>query len=190
MTLFVGLGNPGTSYENTRHNIGFQVIDALVEHYGARDISKNSFHGHLHKTNQLLFLKPATYMNLSGKSVQAVQRFYKIELDNIIVIHDDLDLPFGSVRFKKGGGSGGHNGLKSIDSLVGKEYIRVRMGISKPAYNSQVSDYVLHDFSPEENQKLDRWIDHVSKACQLLSHEPLEQIKSKYSLKSIESLAQ
>ena len=188
MTLFVGLGSPGTSYENNRHNIGFQVIDRLVEHYGAQNISKSSFHGDLYKANQLLFLKPATYMNLSGKSVQPVQNFYKIALDDVIVIHDDLDLPFGSVRFKKGGGSGGHNGLKSIDNMVGKEYIRVRMGIGKPAYKSQVSDYVLQDFAPEEKQKLNGWIDHVAKACRLIPHEPLEQIKSKYSLKNIENV--
>ena len=189
MTLFVGLGNPGIRYENNRHNIGFRVIDALVEHYGARDISKSTFHGDLCKSRELLFLKPTTFMNLSGKSLQAVKHFYKIELDNLIVIHDDLDLPFGALRFKKGGGSGGHNGLKSIDSMVGQEYVRVRMGIGKPLYKSQVSDYVLSDFSPEEEKFLDRWIAHTAEACRLIPTERLEAIKSKYSLKSIESLA-
>ena len=188
MVLFVGLGNPGAAYENTRHNIGFKVIDRLVEHYGARDISKSSFHGVLYKANQLLFLKPTTYMNLSGKSVQSVQSFYKITLEHIIVVHDDLDLPFGAVRFKRGGGHGGHNGLKSIDSMIGTEYLRVRMGIGKPAFKSQVSDYVLHDFASDEREKLDQWIDYVSKVCQLIPREPLEGIKSRYSLKSIEKL--
>ncbi len=189
MTLFVGLGNPGDRYENNRHNIGFQVIDALVDHFKARNISKNAFQGELFKSNNFLFLKPTTFMNLSGKSLQIIKNFYKIELDNIVVIHDDLDLPFGAVRFKKGGGSGGHNGLKSIDSMIGKEYIRVRLGIGKPLHKSQVVDYVLHDFSPEESEWLDQWIDHVAKACRLIPDEALEEIKSKQSLKSIEKLA-
>ncbi len=190
MTLFVGLGNPGTTYENNRHNIGFLVIDVLINHYKARDVSKNSFDGVLYKSNDLLFLKPTTYMNLSGKSLQAVKNFYKVEIDNIIVIHDDLDLPFGAVRFKKGGGHGGHNGLKSIDSMIGKEYTRVRMGIDKPLYRSQVADFVLSDFTQNESVMLDRWIAHVLKPCQLLIDEPLEKIKSRYSLKSIEVLLQ
>lgn len=189
MTLFVGLGNPGSRYENNRHNIGFRVIDALVKHYEARDISKNAFHGELFKSNQLFFLKPTTFMNLSGKSLQAVKNFYKIELENIIVIHDDLDLPFGAVRFKIGGGSGGHNGIKSIDSMAGKEYIRVRLGIGKPLYKSQVADYVLQDFSSEESGRLDQWIDHAAMACRLMPCEALDTIKSKQSLKSIENIA-
>lgn len=189
MTLFVGLGNPGSRYENNRHNIGFRVIDALIGHYKARNISKSSFHGELFKSNELLFLKPATFMNLSGKSLQPIKHFYKIELDDIVVVHDDIDLPFGAVRFKKGGGNGGHNGLKSIDSMIGKEYIRMRLGIGKPTYKSQVADYVLQDFSPEESKWLDQWIDHVAKACRLIPYETLEMIKSRESLKTIESLA-
>jgi len=188
MTLFVGLGNPGASYENNRHNIGFKVIDKLVDHYGAINVSKMAFCGELYKSNNLLFLKPTTFMNLSGKSLQTVQNFYKVEIDNIIVIHDDLDLPFGAVRFKKGGGNGGHNGLKSIDSMIGVEYIRVRMGIGKPIYKSQVADFVLHDFSEDESSVLDKWISHISKACQSIVTKPLEKIKSTYSLKSIEKL--
>ena len=189
MMLFVGLGNPGIRYENNRHNIGFQVIDALVDHYGARNISKNTFHGELYKSTELLFLKPTTFMNLSGKSLQPVKHFYKIEAEDIVVIHDDIDLPFGAVRFKKGGGDGGHNGLKSIDSMIGKGYIRVRMGIGKPVYRSQVADYVLEDFSGKERESLERWISHVAKACTLLTHESLDAVRSKYSLKSIESLS-
>jgi PTH1 family peptidyl-tRNA hydrolase len=188
MTLFVGLGNPGASYENNRHNIGFRVIDNLIDHYEATDVSKISFYGELHKSNNLLFLKPTTFMNLSGKSIQAVQNFYKVKIDDIVVIHDDLDIPFGAVRFKKGGGNGGHNGLKSIDSMIGVEYIRVRMGIDKPTYKSQVADYVLHDFSKDESDMLDKWIYFVSKACQNITTKSLEEIKSTYSLKSIEKL--
>ncbi len=186
--LFVGLGNPGKAYENTRHNIGFKVIDQLIDDLGARDISKNSFHGELSRISQTLFLKPTTFMNLSGKSLQVVKHFFKVELADIVVIHDDIDLPFGAVRFKRGGGDGGHNGLKSIDGTIGKEYLRVRVGVGKPAYKSQVADYVLHDFSEEELRKLTLLIRHVAKASMALSREELNIVKSHYSLKSIESL--
>jgi len=188
MKLFVGLGNPGNRYEKNRHNIGFKVIDKLIDHFGAIDISKTAFCGELYKSNQLLFLKPTTFMNLSGKSLQAVQNFYKIDTDDIIVIHDDLDLLFGAVRFKKGGGDGGHNGLKSIDEMIGKEYIRIRMGIGKPEYKSQVAEYVLSDFDSDETEILDRWVKHVSKASQEILRRSLNEIRSSYSLKSIDRL--
>lgn len=188
MALFVGLGNPGTRYEETRHNIGFKVIDKLVSDFGARDISKSTFEGQLFKYSSHLFIKPTTYMNLSGKSVLAVKQFYKIEPEDIIVIHDDIDLPFGALRFKCGGGHGGHNGLKSIDSVIGKEYLRVRVGVGKPEHKSQVADYVLHDFSTEEQSHLNGLITHTAEACKKLISEELNTVKSTYSLKSIESL--
>ncbi len=188
MILFVGLGNPGSQYEETRHNIGFKIIDKLVDDLKARDISKTSFHGKLYRTSNTLFLKPTTFMNLSGKSVQPVKHFFKVELEDVIVIHDDIDIPFGAVRFKKGGGHGGHNGLRSIDANLTKEYIRVRVGVGKPEHKSQVADYVLHDFSLEERADLNDLISHVSKACEMLLREELNEVKSKYSLKSIEGL--
>ncbi len=188
MTLFVGLGNPGPQYENTRHNIGFKVIDKLVDDFGARDISKTSFQGLLYRSSNTLFLKPTTFMNLSGKSVQPVKQFFKVEQEDIIVIHDDIDLPFGAVRFKRGGGHGGHNGLKSLDAHIGKEYLRVRVGVGKPEYKSQVADYVLHDFTNTEQEDLAQLIEHVAKACQKLVLEELNTVKSFYSLKSIEGL--
>jgi len=188
--LFVGLGNPGSQYENTRHNIGFKVIDKLVDDLGARDISKTSFHGKLYRVANSLFLKPTTFMNLSGKSLQTVKHFFKIELEDIVVIHDDIDLPFGAVRFKKGGGHGGHNGLRSIDSHISKEYIRVRIGVGKPEHKSQVADYVLHDFNVEEEKVLEALLNHIANACKLLVSEELDKIKSKYSLKSIEGLTE
>ena len=186
MLLIVGLGNPGTPYENTRHNIGFKVIDKLVNDFGARDVSKNSFQGKLFKTSTILFLKPTTFMNLSGQSVQAVKNFYKIELEEIIVVHDDIDLPFSALRFKNGGGHGGHNGLRSIDALIGKEYNRVRMGVGKPEHKSQVVDYVLHDFLEEENKILTAWIVHTATAIKELPSKTLNEVKSRYSLKSFE----
>ena len=188
MTLFVGLGNPGSQYENTRHNIGFRVIDKLVDDFGARDISKTSFQGKLYRFGNRLFLKPATYMNLSGKSVQSVKQFFKIDIEDIVVIHDDIDLPFGAVRFKKGGGHGGHNGLKSLDDSIGREYLRVRVGVGKPEHKSQVADYVLHDFSEDEMQKVPQLIEHLAKACKTFTSETLYGVKSSFGLKSIESL--
>ncbi len=184
MFLIVGLGNPTTRYENTRHNIGFRVIDRLINDFGARDISKNSFYGKLYKSNQTLLLKPTTYMNLSGKSVIAVKNFFKIDIENIIVIHDDIDLPFSALRIKRGGGHGGHNGLKSIDQAIGKDYIRVRMGVGKPEYRSQVVDFVLNDFSIEEEKIIDKWIEYTASTVKELQEKSVEEVKSRYSLKS------
>jgi len=183
MWLIVGLGNPGSKYEFTRHNIGFLTLDHLVETTGAHTLSSSSFHGELYKSSHILFLKPTTYMNRSGVSVQAVSQFYKIEPERIVVIHDDLDLPFGAVRFKQGGGHGGHNGLKSIDALVGNDYIRVRMGIGKPVYKSQVVDYVLSRFTPEEMRVLPQWIDHAAKAALELTRHPVDRVASLYSVR-------
>jgi len=183
--LFVGLGNPGSAYEMTRHNIGFRVIDRLVSTFGARDISKSTFHGKLFRHGSLFLLQPTTFMNLSGKSVIAVKQFFKIEMDSAVVIHDDIDLPFGAIRFKKGGGDGGHNGLKSIDSMIGREYIRVRVGVGKPEYRSQVSDFVLHPFSSQEEADIDKLISYLSTVCQKIPTTTLTQIKSLYSIKDI-----
>lgn len=186
--LFVGLGNPGSTYEMTRHNIGFRVIDQFISNLNARDISKNTFHGKLFRHGNLFLLKPSTFMNLSGKSLIAVKQFFKIEMEDLVVIHDDIDLPFGAVRLKKGGGNGGHNGLKSIDDILGREYIRVRVGIGKPERRSQVSDFVLHDFSPEEEADMDRLISYVATVCQKIPTTTLSQIKSLYSIKDISML--
>lgn len=186
MTLFVGLGNPSHIYENNRHNIGFRVIDALASALDAQDISKNLFFGTLLKSKDILLLKPSTYMNLSGKSVQAVANFYKIESDDIVVIHDDIDIPFGTLRFKKGGGDGGHNGLKSIDSLCSKEYNRVRIGIGKPQRSSEVASYVLSDFSTQEEQELTMLLPHIQKACLAFLKSSLDEIRTHYTLKQKE----
>jgi len=186
--LFVGLGNPGSTYELTRHNIGFRVIEKLVSDLGARDISKTSFHGTLFRHGTLFFLRPTTFMNLSGKSVAAVKQFFKIDREDIVVIHDDIDLPFGAVRFKKGGGSGGHNGLKSIDDAIGREYLRVRIGVGKPEHGGQVSAYVLQVFSKEEEEEIQRLVAYVVQVCKKIPTSSLEQIKSLHSIKNISAL--
>jgi len=184
MTLYVGLGNPGPTYETTRHNIGFRVIDRLVAETGARNISKSSFEGELHRFGNRFFLKPLTFMNLSGKSVRAVMDFYKIPLEDLVVIHDDIDLPLGTVRYKVGGSSGGHNGLKSIDTLVGREYLRVRLGVGKPERKSQVVSYVLSPFAPEEEPVVEEIVEFVAGVCLRIPALDLNELKSRYSRKA------
>ncbi|MBR6953161.1 MAG: aminoacyl-tRNA hydrolase [Campylobacter sp.] len=129
MILIVGLGNPGDEYKNTRHNVGFMLIDELLSNGEFDALGSSKFKGELYKKGSLLLLKPQTFMNLSGNSVKAVKDFYKPE--RIIVIHDDIDLKFGAMKFKFGGSSGGHNGIKSIDNLIGNEYERIRIGVGR-----------------------------------------------------------
>lgn len=179
--LIVGLGNPGTNYERSRHNIGFMVIDELVRRFGASKQSSSNFKGDLFKFKNHFLLKPLTFMNLSGESVVKVKNFYKI--DEVVVIHDDLDLEFGTLRFKFGGGHGGHNGLKSIDAHISKEYARVRMGIGKPEYKGEVASYVLSDFSAKESECLGKWITHSCDAIEFMLAHSLEDTSSKYSKK-------
>ncbi len=182
--LIVGLGNPGSHYENTRHNIGFMVIDALCERQNAIKLSSSSFEGELFKFKNHYLLKPQTFMNLSGNSIVKVKNFYKIE--EVVVIHDDLDLPFGTLRFKKGGGHGGHNGLKSTDANISKEYIRVRMGIGKPEHKGEVSSYVLGSFNDKELLHLDKWILHSCRAVEALLEDSLEDVSSQYTIKKFQ----
>jgi PTH1 family peptidyl-tRNA hydrolase len=186
MTLIVGLGNPTKRYERTRHNAGFLAADRLIERLKPARIAKPIFKGDLFKEGDLLLLKPATYMNLSGESVLAVKTFYKPE--KIIVIHDDLDLPFGALRFKNGGSSGGHNGLKSIDALCGADYLRVRMGVGRPAREEggeSAIDFVLGRWSETEEAALGEWIDHACDAALALISDPLELVQSARTLKGV-----
>ncbi len=183
MRLVVGLGNPGTKYSLNRHNVGFMVADALVRDLNCDKINKKSFLGELFRCSDTLVLKPLTYMNLSGKSVAAVKNFYKIPNEKIVVVHDDLDLPFGAVKFKKGGGNGGHNGLKSVDEHIGNDYIRLRVGIGRPQRKEEVVKYVLSDFTPEEIRKLNELIEHITAALKALGEESLEKVASLYSKK-------
>ncbi len=154
MYLIVGLGNPGTEYRFHRHNVGFLMVDILHQAYGTSDFQKNKWQGLMAEASingqKVLFLKPQTYMNLSGPAVSGSANFYKIPLDRIIVIHDDLDIPPADIRIKKGGGNGGHNGLKSIDAHLGKDYWRVRIGIGHPGIKEMVSGYVLSNLPQKE----------------------------------------
>jgi len=181
--LIVGLGNPGSDYENTRHNIGFMVVDELIHRHNAIRLSSSSFSGELYKFKDHFLLKPLTYMNLSGESVIKVKQFYKLE--DIVVIHDDLDLPFGALRIKKGGGHGGHNGLKSIDSKISREYIRIRMGIGKPQHKTEVASFVLSPFTKKEQKCLTLLIEKTCDAVEYLLEHSLEETRCKFSQKSI-----
>lgn len=183
MHLIVGLGNIGEKYQLTRHNIGFMVIDEMTKNLSTSNINNTNFNSTLQKSGYNLFSKPTTYMNNSGIAVHAIKEYYKIDLENIIVIHDDLDLPFGTVKFKIGGGHGGHNGLKSLDTHIGKEYIRVRIGIGKPQDKADVANYVLSNFSKEELNKLQDTIPQIIKAIEALKTEEIDQVKSKFTLK-------
>jgi PTH1 family peptidyl-tRNA hydrolase len=182
--LIVGLGNPGPNYENTRHNIGFMVIDELIKRHNAQKLSSSSFQGELYKFSNHFLLKPLTFMNLSGDSIVAVKKFYK--LDEVLVIHDDLDLPFGTLRFKHGGGHGGHNGLRSTDARISKEYARFRMGIGKPEHKGEVASYVLSDFTPQEQSHLQEWIAHTCEAVEFFLENSLEDTSSKYTIKKFQ----
>ncbi len=181
MTLIVGLGNPTDKYKNNRHNVGFMVIDKLVSDHKATNITKSAFKGELYKSKNLLFLKPLTYMNLSGESVGAVVSYYKP--DQIIVIHDDLDIDFGQIRFKNGGGHGGHNGLRSIDAHIGKDYDRIRVGISKPMFKGDVTGHVLGNFENVQQECLKIVIDCASKIVLDLCGNDILDIQQKHASK-------
>jgi PTH1 family peptidyl-tRNA hydrolase len=156
--LIVGLGNPGREYAFTRHNIGFMAVDALSKEYGTggdKVLFKSIARTALIDDQNVLLQKPQTFMNISGEAVGACARFYKTALENVIVLHDEIDIPFGTVKVKKGGGAAGHNGLKSIDQLLGKDYWRVRLGIGHPGDKDMVSDHVLSEFSKAEEKALE-----------------------------------
>ena len=163
MLLLVGLGNPGSEYAKNRHNIGFMAIDAIAERYSFTPFRKK-FHGLLAEGvldgAKVLALKPQTFMNESGRAVAGACAFYKIRPEDIIVLHDEIDLASAKVRVKRGGGHAGHNGLRSIHHHIGSEYGRVRLGIGHPGDKDMVSGHVLKDFSKADTE----WVDKVIKA--------------------------
>ena len=183
MFLIVGLGNPGKSYINNRHNIGYKIIDNIKNSYIFPSFTrkfKSEFSKSLLNEEIVSLLKPITYMNDSGVAVKEIKNFYNIDIRNIYVIHDEIDLDQGRVKIKNGGGHNGHNGLKSIDKLIGPEYNRVRVGISRPSRiynekgNENVSNWVLSDFTSAE-KKL--WVDDT---IINVSETIISLIKNKY----------
>ena len=190
--LIIGLGNPGKRYEQTRHNIGFMVLEKLAAQLEI-DLKQKSFNalwgkGALAGKNVFL-AQPQTFMNLSGTAVRQLQSFFKTDISNLIVIHDDLDLPFGSIRLKAGGGTAGHKGLASIESNLGSsEFTRVRLGIGKPVDKSRIEGYVLEPFRKEEQTVLPDVIQRAADASAEIVLNGLQQAIGKYQTKNINIL--
>lgn len=160
IALIVGLGNPGPKYDQTRHNAGFWFLDELVSRFGGNLRVESKFHGvacRVHVNGRdLWLLKPATFMNRSGQSVAALARFYKIPPEQVLVVHDELDLDPGTVRLKQGGGHGGHNGLRDIMAQLGsREFYRLRLGVGHPGHRDQVVDYVLNKPSQDDRKAIE-----------------------------------
>jgi peptidyl-tRNA hydrolase, PTH1 family len=172
MLLLVGLGNPGQKYEHNRHNIGYVAVDEIV-HRHSFGPWKSRFQGVVSEgrlgSQKVLALKPATFMNLSGQSVGEAMRFYKLGLEDVVVLHDELALEPGKMKVKAGGGSAGNNGIKSITQHIGPEYRRVRIGIGHPGDKNKVSGYVLHDFAKADQAWIDDLIPAMSDAAPKLA---------------------
>jgi len=180
MLCLVGLGNPGGKYAGNRHNIGFMAIDEIAREYGfspARDkFQSRALEGIIPTDNgpkKVLLLKPQTFMNESGRAVQAAAKFYKIPLSQIVVFHDELDLAPGKFRLKTGGGIAGHNGLRSIRQYMGADFHRARMGIGHPGHKDKVHSYVLSDFAKAENAWVEDLNRAIAKAAPLLAEADL-----------------
>ena len=158
--LIVGLGNPGNEYEDNRHNLGFWFVDRLASDLKVSLVAQGKFFGRVARDGDRWLLQPTTFMNHSGQAVAALARFYKIEAQEILVVHDELDLPPGAIRLKQGGGNGGHNGLKDIQAhLASPDFWRLRLGIGHPGERHEVINYVLKAPRREEQELIDRAID-------------------------------
>jgi len=185
MKCIVGLGNPGRKYHNTRHNVGFMVIDELLERQGW-SLNKKKFNGHYIidyiGNEQVILLKPQTYMNLSGDSIKPLMDFYKIDPEDLLVIYDDLDLPAGKIRLRQTGGHGGHNGMRSIISTTGtKDFNRIRVGIDRPIQGMTVIDYVLSRFSKNEQKVIEESIQQSADACESWLNRPFLEVMNEYN---------
>ncbi|WP_416973944.1 aminoacyl-tRNA hydrolase [Streptomyces sp. 4F14] len=188
--LIVGLGNPGPEYEMNRHNIGFMVADLLAQRMGGRfkragKAQAQVLEGRLGApgpaSRRVILVKPMSFMNLSGGPVNALRDFYKVPLANIVAVHDELDIDYGTLRLKIGGGDNGHNGLKSMTKSMGADYHRVRCGIGRPPGRMQVADFVLKDFSSTERKELDWFVDRAADAVEALVAEGLERAQQSYN---------
>jgi len=168
--LIVGLGNPGPKYDQTRHNAGFWFVDQLALRFGGQFRAESKFSGEVCKIRvaeeEVWLLKPMTFMNRSGLAVRQLSTFYKIPLEEILVAHDELDLDPGVVRLKRGGGHGGHNGLRDISSQLGKDFMRLRIGIGHPGHKDDVVDFVLSRARREEQQGIDDAINEAADAAE------------------------
>ena len=185
MRLFVGLGNPGAEHTKNRHNIGFMAVDEIIHRHSFAPF-RSKFHGLICEgiiaEEKVLVLKPTTYMNYSGKAIQAAMTLYKLPIDDIIVFHDEMDLASGKIRMKTGGGHAGHNGIRSIQSHIGNGFHRVRLGVGHPGDREKVINHVLKDFSKADQQWLDKMIEAISVNADLLIKGKESIFMSKVSL--------
>lgn len=188
--LIVGLGNPGSEYANNRHNVGFMVADLLAERIGGKfkragkaqaQVLEGRIGAPGPASRRVVLVKPTSFMNLSGGPVNALRDFYKVPLANIVAVHDELDIDYGTLRLKLGGGDNGHNGLKSMTKAMGPDYHRVRFGIGRPPGRMQVADFVLKDFSSTERKELDFLVDRATDSVECLVSEGLERAQSAYN---------
>ncbi|MEU2492237.1 aminoacyl-tRNA hydrolase [Streptomyces sp. NPDC007883] len=188
--LVVGLGNPGPGYAGNRHNVGFMVADLLAERMAgkfkrAAKAQAQVVEGRIGPagpgSRRVILAKPMSYMNLSGGPVVALRDFYKVPTAHVVAVHDELDIDFGALRLKLGGGDNGHNGLKSMTKAMGSDYHRVRFGIGRPPGRMQVADFVLKDFSGAERKELDYFVDRGADAVECLVTEGLERAQSAYN---------
>ncbi len=167
ISLIVGLGNPGSKYEPTRHNAGFWFLDLIAERHGVQFRVDTKLHGEVARIdldgNQIWLLKPTTFMNRSGQAVSALAGYYKIPVESVLVAHDELDLPPGQLRIKQGGGHAGHNGLRDIIAHMGKEFVRLRVGIGRPEHSGPVTDYVLGNPGQSSRQMIDDALDDTER---------------------------
>ena len=184
LKVIVGLGNPGAKYTETRHNAGFWFIDEVARKYSATFRPENKFHGEVAKISlqgkDIWLLKPATFMNRSGLAVKSLLSFYRISAEQLLVAHDEIDLPPGTAKLKTGGGHGGHNGLRDIISQLGtNDFHRLRIGVGHPGSKDQVVDYVLHNASRDDRILIDRDIDDAVSIMPELASGALEQAMQK-----------
>jgi PTH1 family peptidyl-tRNA hydrolase len=183
--LLIGLGNPGREYRDNRHNVGFMLIDRLIVRLNARGMkvqSKAIVTSATYEERKLILAKPQTYMNLSGQSAQGLLNFYKIPMENMLIAHDDLDIPFGAIRIRPGGGPGGQKGMAStIERLGTKDFPRLRIGIGRPPGRMDPAAYVLQDFSRDEMKTLSEIVDRAADAALTFVLEGLNKAMNKYN---------
>ena len=181
MLLFVGLGNPTADSENNRHNVGFKIIDSINKEFGLSK-QKPKFKGLLTTGNinniKVYAIKPLTFMNNSGICIRELIEYFKIDAEDVIVFHDDLDVEFGKIKAKFGGSDAGHNGIASIDKFIGKDYSRVRIGIGKPNNKVEVADYVLQNFDEDEKLSIEKISKNITDSISILVEKKLDLFSS------------
>ena len=181
MLLLVGLGNPTPDSENNRHNVGFKIIESINKKFGLSK-QKPKFKGLLTTGNigseKVYAIKPLTFMNNSGICIRELIEYFKIDVEDVIVFHDDLDVEFGKIKAKFGGSSAGHNGIASIDKFIGKDYSRVRIGIGKPKNNIEIADYVLQNFSEDETTEIEKITKNITDSIAILVDKKLDLFSS------------